>query len=202
MVGVMPFWAVLDTSVLYPMRLADTLLWIADEGIYQPLWSGDILDELRRNLSADHPNANVGRRIERMLSAFPEAAVENYSQLEPALTNDPKDRHVLAAAIVGRAQVIVTNNLRHFPPESCAPYGIQAQNFGEFVSNCFGFDPGRTLKALSRLVHSKVNPPLSLEELLDRLRADAGGFVDEVHDYLSHTTVTPKPGFLGPGSDG
>jgi hypothetical protein len=53
-------------------------------------------------------------------------------QFEPLIAGldlpDPGDRHVLAAAIRGRADVIVTRNLRDFPPDRLAPYGIEAQH--------------------------------------------------------------------------
>lgn len=93
--------AVLDACVLFPAALRDTLLRAADAGLYRPQWSHAILEEVRRNLIA------AGRldatRAQRLLAAmrreFPEAEVRGYEALVPAMTNDPKDRHVLAAAV-------------------------------------------------------------------------------------------------------
>lgn len=106
----MAFWAVLDACVLHPIALADALLWVAHAGVYQPLWSPDILEELRHSVLERLPEANIDRRITAMTEAFPEAEVSGYAPVIDGLMNDPGDRHVLAAAIVGNAQVIVTPN--------------------------------------------------------------------------------------------
>lgn len=63
-----------------------------------------------------------------MEQAFPDASVTGYAGLTDKLRCDPKDRHVLAAAIVGGCQVIVTFNTKDFPPESVEEFGI-----GDFV---------------------------------------------------------------------
>src|SRR3954453_1695815 len=63
-----------------------------------------------------------------------DALVTGYEDLIPGLQlPDPDDRHVLAAAIRGRADVIVTANLRDFPAEHIASFGIEAQHPDEFI---------------------------------------------------------------------
>jgi hypothetical protein len=96
-----PFWAVLDACVQHPIALADALLWVAHVEVYQPLWSSDILEELQRSVLERLPEANIVGRIAAMVEAFPEAEVSGFEPLVEGLTNDPGDRHVLAAAIVG-----------------------------------------------------------------------------------------------------
>lgn len=109
------FRAVLDTCVLFKPLLCDTLLSIAEEGLFQPLWSVDILTELRRNfLAYGIAEAAVERRIGHMMDHFPGSTLDGYQELVPAMTNDPKDRHVLAAAVHGSAELIVTENVRDF----------------------------------------------------------------------------------------
>jgi hypothetical protein len=61
--------------------------------------------------------------VRTMERAFPDAMVAGHEALIPSMANDPKDRHVLAAAVRGRADVIVTSNVRDFPPAACEPYG-------------------------------------------------------------------------------
>jgi len=71
--------------------------------------------ELRRNLlRRGLPAELVDRRIRQMTWAFPDAMVTGYESLVDAMTNHPKDRHVLAAAVRANAEVIVTFNLSDF----------------------------------------------------------------------------------------
>ncbi len=111
-----PFRVVLDACVLYPMHLRDVLLQAAAEGLYQAYWSKEILDEATRNLIANlqitEPQAT--HLIAMMSGAFPEAIVTDYEHLVAAMRNDPKDRHVAAAAVKAGAQVVVTENISDF----------------------------------------------------------------------------------------
>jgi hypothetical protein len=101
----MAFPALLDTCVLYPAYLCDTLLRLAEASAYRPLWSADILAELRRNLIARGvPPARVDRRLTQMNRSFPDALVTGYESLIDGMTNHPKDRHVLAAALRANAE--------------------------------------------------------------------------------------------------
>ncbi|MEA5053414.1 MAG: PIN domain-containing protein [Propionicimonas sp.] len=131
----MGFPALLDTNALYAAVLADTLLRIAEEGAYRPHWSPDILDELRRNLmeNAGISEAQAAHRIDQMEQAFPDASVTGYAGLIDGLRCDPKDRHVLAAAIHGQCQVIVTFNTKDFPPESVDELGIAVVHPQDFL---------------------------------------------------------------------
>ncbi len=84
-----------------------------------------ILRELRSTLQRmRYTPAQADRRITAMETAFAEAKVTGYECLLASMTNDPKDRHVLAAAVRCGAHAIVTDNVKHFPPESVAPYDI------------------------------------------------------------------------------
>ncbi|WP_329106973.1 PIN domain-containing protein [Micromonospora sp. NBC_01699] len=100
----MPFSALLDANVLVPNVLRDTLLRIAGTGLYRPLWSDDILAETRRTVLRLHPKiepAKFDRTITHMNRSFDDALVTNYRSVVDGMTNDPGDRHVLAAAVVG-----------------------------------------------------------------------------------------------------
>lgn len=99
----MAFAAVLDTCVLYPAHLRDTLLRMAERGLYRALWSADIVEELQRNqVEVVDPGA-VDRLLDQMATAFPDAEVTGHRPLIDGLTCDPTDRHVLAAAVRANA---------------------------------------------------------------------------------------------------
>src|SRR5262245_39324122 len=115
----MPFIVVYDASVLYPSALRDLLIRIAQMGLVQARWTEEILDETFNALMRDRPDldpARLDRTRTLMGTAVRDWKVVGYEPLVDALKlPDPDDRHVLAAAIRARAQVIVTANLRHFP---------------------------------------------------------------------------------------
>lgn len=179
----MAFPAFLDTNVLYGAVLADTLLRVAEAGAYRPRWSVDVLAELSRNLVR---HAGLGldkaeRRIEQMEQAFPDASVTGHNGLIDGLRCDPKDRHVLAAAIHGGCQVIVTFNTKDFPPESVESFGITVVHPQDFLLDQLDLYPRLVQDALLAQAATSQRPELSYHEVLGRLRrAGVGAFVDEV----------------------
>lgn len=169
----MPFAAVLDASVLYPLPLRDTLLRIAETELYDAYWSERIVDEVVRNLVADRraSQQQAQHLTDAMTAAFdgaaiPQAAVD---RLEPSMTNDPKDRHALAAAVASGSQVVVTLNLKDFPPESCEPLAIEPLHPDAFLMDLYGLDDRVVYEAVVRQAAKLRQPPMLLDELLDRL---------------------------------
>lgn len=138
----MPSSVVLDACVLYPIHLVDTLLRCAEANLYRPLWSMDILAELRRNLirKARLTARKADLRINDMRESFPRSLVESYQPWIPQLTTHPSDRHVLAVAIQSGAGIIVTSNLRHFPPTALAPFNVTAQSPDAFLCDLLASD--------------------------------------------------------------
>lgn len=136
------FSALLDTCVLVPSRARDVLLEIASAGAYRPLWSTAILAELDRTLrlliakrgaSTEETDAYLTRLFRQMETAFPDALVTDWESLtETIQLPDPDDRHVVAAARAGRADVIVTDNLADFPP-AALPVSLARQSLDNFL---------------------------------------------------------------------
>lgn len=173
------FPALLDTNALFSATLSDTLLRCAEEELFRPLWSQDILDELQRilireaGLTAD----KTQRRINRMQAAFPTAQVQGYESLIQAMSCDAKDRHVLAAAVKASAQVIVTFNVRDFPPSSVAAFGIGVVTPDSFLMDQLDLYPDRLRRAIDKQLKASRQPRLTKDELLSRLqRAGVPGF--------------------------
>jgi hypothetical protein len=81
----------------------------------------------------------------------PDALVTGYEDLIEGLQlPDPDDRHVLAAAIRGRADVIVTANVRDFPADILTPLEIEAQHPDEFIAYLLDLAPGVVPEAARR----------------------------------------------------
>lgn len=183
----MAFPAFFDTSALFGAALSDLLLTLAENGLYRPLWSADVLDELQRSLVRRGISAEaVAHRIAAMRSAFPDAEVDGYRDLVSSMTNDDGDRHILAAAVRANAGVLVTFNLRHFPVDALEPYDIEAVHPDDFLLDQFELYGGAMLSGLLiGVVSSYERPPLTVAEYLERLRA-AGvpRFADRVERAL------------------
>jgi predicted nucleic acid-binding protein len=177
------YTVVLDTCVLVPMPLCDTLLRLAEEpSLYVPKWSDDILRELRSTLmKMGYAPAQAERRIAAMNAAFEDAKVTGYEDLVPALANDPKDRHVLAAAVRCGAHAIVTANVKHFPPESTAPYDVGVLTPDEFLVRQFYRDQDRVIERIQDQARTRRIPT---EELLAVLAKRVPGLAGRVRDAL------------------
>jgi predicted nucleic acid-binding protein len=139
----------LDTCVLLKSYLSDTLLSIAETGAYRPLWSSMVMSELERNLARRGlDQKQVAHRLDRMNFAYPDAAVTGYEAMISDMANDPKDRHVLAAAVRGGTEVLVTENLRDFPADAVRPYGIEVISQDAFLLELLDVRPADVLGAL------------------------------------------------------
>lgn len=185
----MPFVALLDACVLFPAGIRDTLLSVAETELYRVRWTEEILSETRRAILRELPDldpARIDGMLADMREAFPDATVEGYEQLIGSMTNDEGDRHVLAAAVESDAQVIVTSNLRHFPPEACEPHHIDVQDPDEFLDYAFELDPERVIAAIAYQAAKRQRPVTSFGELLDIL-ADRGlpAFTTSIRTHLS-----------------
>src|SRR5947209_5002481 len=138
------FSALLDACTVVPISLCDLLLRLAeDPALYQPKWSRQILGELERTLLGPPFNLREDKaryRIECMESAFPEALITDYESFTDSMPNHEKDRHVLAAAVYGRVDAIVTLNSRHFPPDQLKRFGIERLTPDEFLLHQWRLD--------------------------------------------------------------
>jgi len=170
--------AVLDANVLFPMRLCDTLLTLAEAGILAPRWTVSILDEMERNLVAQRRTTaeRAHRRRLIMEATFPAATVTGFEPLIAAMPNDTGDRHVLATAVHAGAPVIVTQNLRHFPPDALALYAVVAQPADRFLLDRLAADPEAVTGAIHKQATTLTRPPQSAEQVLARLATEAPQF--------------------------
>ena len=169
MAGSSRFTVVLDANVLYPQLLRDTLLSLAVAGLYHARWSATIHDEWTSNLAKDRPEiaARLPAVVERMNASVPDCLVMNYEKLANSIElPDPDDRHVVAAAIVGHADAIVTFNTRDFPEAVLRPYGIEVQHPDEFVMNQLQLHKIPVLSAIKKMRMRWANPARSAQDLI------------------------------------
>jgi len=173
---------VYDANVLYPNTLRDLLIRIAQAGLVQAKWTHQILEEVFTHLAANRPDldpAKLARTRTLMCRAVRDCLVLGYEPLIAALElPDADDRHVLAAAIKARAQVIVTRNLRDFPAAVLAPWNVEAKDPDEFVCDQIDLDPQRVYGAIQQIADAWRSPPGGVEDVLTRLERD--GLVEAV----------------------
>lgn len=165
--------ALFDACVFYPAQLRDLLLRVALSDAFKARWTDQIHDEWIRNLLHDRPDIapeRLARTRELMNRAVPDCLVNEYEPFIEQLTlPDPDDRHVLAAAIRCQAGVIVTLNVRDFPNEAVARYGISVRHPDEFLAHLFDLKPVVVCTAVREMRAALVNPPKTVRALLDDL---------------------------------
>ena len=167
------FTVLYDACVLYPAPLRDFLVRLAWTGLFRAKWTQQIHEEWIRN--ALQNNTKLTReRLEmtagKMNTAIMDSLVSGYEPLIAGLElPDVNDRHVLAAAIKGQAEVIVTFNLKDFPASYLKPFGILAQHPDEFISHLTNLYPEMILLTARQQRASLKNPPRTVDEFLDTL---------------------------------
>ena len=183
MIHSVKFTCVLDTNVIYPIEVRDVLFWFAHYELYTPKWSVHIFDEWRDVMARKGvAEASILKRIEDANKAFPDALVKNYEPLIESLDlRDPKDRHVLAAAIKANADIIVTNNLKDFPAEILEIYGMGAKSADDFLTDIIDLNQDTAVEAFRKLVMFRRNPDLDEYQVLDALRKNQ---LKETADFL------------------
>ncbi len=167
------FTAVYDACVLYPAPLRDLLMHLAMTDLFRAKWSDMIHDEWTSNLLKNRSDLTARQlaHTRNMMNAHvPDASVTDFEELIPSLKlPDPNDRHVLAAAIRGQADIIVTKNLKDFPAAALAPYGIEAQHPDEFVIHLLDLAPDVVCEAVRLHRQSLKRPSKTVAEFLATL---------------------------------
>jgi polyhydroxyalkanoate synthesis regulator phasin len=171
---------------VFPAALRDTLLRAAAAGLYRPHWSDEILEEVRRNLvdQGRTTEQQARRLVDVIAKYFPEARVTGYQALVDRMTNHPKDRHVLAAAVTAKAEVIITSNLADFPSGALAPYGIEARSPDAFLQDLFDREAALMAEIIQQQAADLRNPAKTVEDVLRAIALHAPSFADGVRRAL------------------
>lgn len=166
--------AALDACVLFPTVLREILLGVAQAGLYEPLFSERILQEWVRATAKFGPVAQMQAESDALLArtAFPRAMVREQPGLQARLMlPDPDDLHVLAIAIAGHADCIVTFNAQDFPRHVLAAEGLERRDPDGFLWQLWSDQPEAVAGVVAR-VHATAErmagQPIALKSLLKR----------------------------------
>jgi hypothetical protein len=180
MAGHSNYTAVLDACVLYPIALCDALLSVATTRLFSPKWTTAIEDEWMRNVAKDRPEL-AGKLLQRrddMRKAIPDWEVprEGWTRMLRSFGADElpdrDDAHVIAAAVAGHADCIVTTNLRDFPQGVLAPLGLEAIHPDDFLVAQWDLDEFVVIAAFRGMRARKRNPELDAETFAARMEAN------------------------------
>lgn len=189
------FTALYDACVLYPAPLRDVLLELALTDLFRAKWTHLIHEEWIRNLLADRSDltrVQLQRTRQLMDSHIRDCLVENFEDLIPSLSlPDADDRHILAAAIRGRADVIVTFNLKDFPEKELSKFGITAQHPDEFLMHVLDLSPALVCRALRTVRARLINPSRNVQAYLQTLEQLT--LIEFVADIRQYATLLDGP---------
>jgi len=168
---------------------------LAMTGLFRAKWSEGVHEEWMTRLLANRPDLSR-EKLERtrmlMDKHAEDALVTGYENLIEGLhLPDPDDRHVLAAAIRGRADVIVTANVKDFPADVLTPFEIETQHPDEFIRHLLDLAPGVVIKAAEDHRESLLNPAKTVTQYLEMLEKE--GLTEAVavlRDYMIDDDVS------------
>jgi len=162
-------WVTLaDANILISRTLRDYVVYSAKLGVLDIHWSEPILEETTRNLIKQFnftPEA-ADILVDRLSAYLPTALVEINKREEARVAKvdmDPKDRHVLAAALSADADVLLTQNVRHFPKDWMAKRGIRLVDAGTLLRHLASAHPDSLRDAHRMGVNSR---PQTSEQVL------------------------------------
>ena len=186
------YTALYDACVLYPAPLRDLLLQLAMTDLFRAKWSADIHEEWMRAVLEQRPDLTreqLSKTRDLMDRSTRDAVVANYANLIPSLVlPDPNDRHVLAAAIRGRCDVIVTYNLKDFPSDTLLAFDLEAQHPDEFIGHLCNLRPDVVCHAAKLCRQRLRKPPRSVDDYIGTMAQqrlpDLVGFLTAHRDLI------------------
>lgn len=177
------FTALADACVLAGALKRNLILSLAKADFFRVRWSQPILDETQKAIEEilvgkgdEQSVAKAQKARAAMEAAFPEACVETHDDIItiPDL-RDPKDLHVVVAAVKTKAAIIVTDNIKHFPDTVLSRYALFARTADDFIADAIDLDQPRALTTIEAMRQRLHKPELTHEALL--LRMEATGLI-------------------------
>lgn len=148
----------LDANVLANFAVCDLYLRLAEKPrLVLPKWTNQILDEVHRThveqLGWDQTLADTFRKA--VTKSFPEAFISGYEDLVPLMTNDQKDRHVLAAAVREKLDIIISFNLKDFKPGDLEKWNVRALHPQDYLLTIYSMNPQVVIMKLNQIARKK-----------------------------------------------
>jgi len=162
--------AFLDANVLYPAPLRDLLIHLSLVDVVKLKWSDEVHDEWIKNLLANRPDISekqLARTRKLMNDAVEDCLVTGYeTRIETLDLPDSNDRHVLAAAITAKADILVSENAKDFPSDILSSFEIKLLSADEFIMRLAEENLDLVLAAFKRQRKSLKHPPLNPQEFI------------------------------------
>jgi len=164
---------VLDANLLVPIVACDFLLTAADHGLFEPLVSASILEEVERNLIELRPDIDpdrLRRRVGYMRTALADNIIDTEPRpSEPAAIN-AKDRHVALAALGGHADLVATNDADLRVQIGPGKFAFGAVSGDDFVAELWASSPAEVALVIDSLIAKRRTPPIMPERMAEQLR--------------------------------
>jgi predicted nucleic acid-binding protein len=175
----------IDACVLYPTVMREVVLGVAAEGLFQPLWSPRILEEWARAAAKLGPGQETIARgeIAALEARWPDASITpRNGDLARLWLPDPDDVHVLAAAIAGSADILLTLNTSDFPRHTLTEEGIAREVPDLFLRRVYDSHP-ETVRKVADAVRDEAErlsgEPWPMRKLMKKARLPRLGKVLE-----------------------
>jgi hypothetical protein len=186
-----------------PNLQRDFLLQLATEEAYAPVWGSGILFELDYVLAGLHDKRGItdsaSRRqhlFNQLKYAFPGSEVYAPKDRDYSYgLNDPDDGHVAHAAIIGKADAIVTDDRRagFSTADVLVEADIETVHPHQFAANTVSAHPHAGVRALQEMSNRRTNPPQTPQQILELLvtRHNMTGVAEILLPVLAEDTGVP-----------
>jgi predicted nucleic acid-binding protein len=166
----------IDTSELFPFTIMDVLLTLSEDFFFTWIWTDELLDEWETVIVRHgQRTAASARSVTNAVRAhFGSGRIEPIvyrDQVTSDLSADPGDRVHIAACLYGRADVLITRNIKDFQSRRLAEHGVKVMTADDYLMNLVHRHPKAVLKSFIATASARNRPPVTPRELADRMTA-------------------------------
>lgn len=173
--------AVLDANVLVPIVACDFLLTAFEHHLFEPIVSSTVLDEVERTMIKDFPQFDPGalrRRVEHMRAALDDQTVHTKVVDGVPDTINPKDLHVVAAALVGQASFVVTNDNALRSEIAGSALDLEPLDGADFAMRLWEASPSAVAEVVDAMIAKRRRRPVSAAKMANQLRVHFPAIAD------------------------